>query len=115
MTATFRVVVISPPGYRHAAAFHEMAESLYHAIRSLGYPASVEYNRFAAGAIHIVLGSNLVGPSAVGEIPEGGRRGVRNKGGNLLAPDLLVPEAHDVVHIVRPAGGGCPRNDRMLR
>lgn len=71
MTATFRVVVISPPGYRHAAAFHEMAESLYHAIRSLGYPASVEYNRFAAGAIHIVLGSNLVGPSAVGEIPEG--------------------------------------------
>jgi hypothetical protein len=71
MTAAFRVVIVSPPGYRHSAAFHEVAESLHHAIRSLGYPSSVGYNRFAAGATHIVLGSNLVGPDAVSLIPPG--------------------------------------------
>jgi len=65
----FRIVIISPPGYRHAAAFHEVAETLYHAIRSLGYPVAVDYNRFMAGAVHIVLGSNLVTPAAAQSIP----------------------------------------------
>jgi len=71
MSAAFRVVVVSPPGYRHSAAFHEVAESLHHAIRALGHEATVGYNRFAPGATHIVLGSNLVGPEAVGTIPPG--------------------------------------------
>ena len=68
MTA-FRIVVISPPGYRHAAAFHEVAETLYHAIRSLDQPVAVDYNRFMPGAVHIVLGAHLVSPEAAAAIP----------------------------------------------
>lgn len=67
--AHFQVVVISPPGYRHSGAFVEVAETLVHAISACGRPASAAVNRIAPDAIPIVLGSNLVGESAVEQIP----------------------------------------------
>ncbi len=67
----FRVVVISPPGYRHSAAFAEVAETLHYAIRANGYACGIDYNRFTAGAVHIVLGSNLVSEAAAPAIPAG--------------------------------------------
>jgi hypothetical protein len=63
------VVVISPPGYAHSGAFAEVAETLVHAIAACGRHASAAVNAFAPDAIPIVLGSNLVGESAVADIP----------------------------------------------
>lgn len=71
MPPAFRVVILSPPGYRHAAAFHEIAETLTHAIRASGHPVTLGYNRFSADAIHLVLGSNLASPALARAIPAG--------------------------------------------
>ena len=65
----FRVVIINPPQYRHSQAFFEIAESLVYAIRANGYAAEADYNRFAPGAIHIVLGSNLIKAEQIEHIP----------------------------------------------
>ncbi len=67
--AHFQVVVISPPGYRHSGVFVEVAETLVHAIAACGRQASAAWNTIAPGAIPIILGSNLVGESAVADIP----------------------------------------------
>lgn len=67
--ARFQVVVISPPGYGHSAAFLEVAETLVHAIAACGRQASAGWNTIAPDAIPIILGSNLIGESAVADIP----------------------------------------------
>jgi hypothetical protein len=55
----FAVTVVSPPGYLHAAAFHEVAETIYHGLRCLGhYP--VLTSTIVPARRHIVLGSNLL-------------------------------------------------------
>lgn len=56
----FAVAVVSPPGYPHSEAFHEVAETLHSGLRSLGHD-SILTNRVAvADRRTIVLGSNLL-------------------------------------------------------
>jgi len=65
----YRVVVISPPGYQHAGAFAEMAETLVFAFRALGHSAQAAVNIFSPDAMNIVLGGHLLAEDAVGDLP----------------------------------------------
>ena len=65
----FRIVVISPPGYRHSGAFAEIAETLVFALRSLGHQAQAAINVFAPDAVNIVLGGHLLAEESVAAIP----------------------------------------------
>ena len=56
----FAVTVVSPPGYAHSAAFHEVAETLHHALCSLGHDSVMTCEAKLDGRRHIVLGSNLL-------------------------------------------------------
>ncbi|MEI8196513.1 MAG: hypothetical protein WCI73_11440, partial [Phycisphaerae bacterium] len=56
----FAVTIVSPPGYLHAAAFTEVAESLHYALRSLGHDSVITTAGQLAGRRQIVLGSNLL-------------------------------------------------------
>lgn len=73
MTAkpVFRIVIISPANYRHSAAFVEVAESLHYGIRACGYSVSTGYNDFVPGAVHIILGSNLMPRQGIKDLPPG--------------------------------------------
>src|SRR5689334_20106002 len=53
----FAVTVISPPGYAHSAAFHEVAESVHHALLALGHDSIITQRTDSPGRQHIVLGS----------------------------------------------------------
>lgn len=65
----FLISVLHPPGYRHAAAFQEIAETLCFGLRRLGCVAAIQENRFAADATNIVLGANLIGEKMIDMIP----------------------------------------------
>jgi hypothetical protein len=54
------VTVVSPPGYAHCAAFHEVAESIHYALISLGHDSVMTREGRLEGRRHIVLGSNLL-------------------------------------------------------
>lgn len=56
----FAVTVVRPPGYIHAAAFDEVAETIHHGLRSLGHDSVLTSEGLLAGRRHIVLGSNLL-------------------------------------------------------
>lgn len=56
----FAVTVVSPPGYIHSAAFHEVAESIHYGLLSLGYDSVLTTEGRLPGRQHIVLGSNLL-------------------------------------------------------
>lgn len=56
----FAITVISPPGYIHSAAFHEVAESLHYALLQLGHDSILTTEGILPGRRHIVLGSNLL-------------------------------------------------------
>lgn len=56
----FAVTVVSPPGYAHSAAFHEVAETLHHALCALGHDSVMTREGKLDGRRHIVLGSNLL-------------------------------------------------------
>lgn len=54
------VTVVTPPGYVHSQAFHEVAEGLYHALRSLGHPVTLTDQLHLRDHCHIILGANLL-------------------------------------------------------
>jgi hypothetical protein len=54
------VTVISPPGYAHAAAFQEVAETLVAGLSALGHDAVPSTDPALPGRRHLVLGANLV-------------------------------------------------------
>ncbi|AQH03936.1 hypothetical protein A9R05_33710 (plasmid) [Burkholderia sp. KK1] len=56
----FAVTVVSPPGYVHSAAFHEVAETLHYALLALGHDSVMTREGWLDGRRHIVLGSNLL-------------------------------------------------------
>ena len=56
----FAVTVVAPPGYPHAAAFLEVAETLHAALTALGHDSVLTTEGQLAGRQHIVLGSNLL-------------------------------------------------------
>jgi hypothetical protein len=58
----FAVTVLSPPGYAHSAAFHEVAETLFHGLRRLGHDVALGADPLLPGRRHVVLGPNLAPP-----------------------------------------------------
>lgn len=67
----FRIVIISPPGNAHSGVFTDIAEALYHAVRDLGYPAELVWNRVAADRVNIMFGAILLSPAQVERLPAG--------------------------------------------
>src|ERR1043165_4218636 len=55
----FSVLIISPPGYPHSACFQEVAETIRHGLRELGYVSEIS-DKVNQGTRHIVLGANLL-------------------------------------------------------
>ncbi len=66
----FAVTVISPPGYIHAAAFREVAETLVQGLGALGHDAVLTDDPALPGRRHIVLGANLV-PASGAQLQQG--------------------------------------------
>jgi hypothetical protein len=56
----FCVNVISPPDYRHSAAFAEVAETIFFGLIDLGHDAIIRVNGADADRVHIVLGPQLL-------------------------------------------------------
>lgn len=54
------VTVVAPPGYPHAAAFVEVAETLHAALTALGHDSMLTTEGRLPGRRHIVLGANLL-------------------------------------------------------
>jgi hypothetical protein len=54
------VTVVAPPGYPHAAAFVELAETLHAALTALGHDSVLTTEGKLPGRRHIVLGTNLL-------------------------------------------------------
>ena len=66
----FLICVLRPPGYRHASAFQEVAETLCFGLQRMGCVAAIQENRFAKDATNIVLGGNLIGEREIDMIPD---------------------------------------------
>lgn len=67
----FNVVIVSPAGYAHSAAFFELAETLVHGLRSLDCEAGISLNSYSPVAANIFLGAHLISRSMAGTIPRG--------------------------------------------
>jgi hypothetical protein len=66
----FRVCVIVPPGYVHAACFSETALLLRHSLLSMGFECDLALNELARNRVNIILGVNLLSPETqFGDIP----------------------------------------------
>jgi hypothetical protein len=65
----YLICVVRPPGYRHASAFQEIAETLCFGLQRLGCIAAIQENRFAADATNIILGANLIAEKLIDMIP----------------------------------------------
>ncbi len=66
-----RIVIVRPPGYAHADAFVEVAETLEAGLRALGIPVARVENEVAPGAFNILLGWHLLAEEAAAALPEG--------------------------------------------
>lgn len=64
------VCVIRPPGYVHADAFAEVAETVLWGFRHLGYTAEMAENRVAQDRLTIVFGAHLLPESNIDALPE---------------------------------------------
>lgn len=56
----FAVTIVTPPGYVHSAAFHEVGETIHHSLLALGHDSVLTSSGALPGHQHIVLGSNLL-------------------------------------------------------
>ena len=65
----FRIVIISPPGFEHAAAFTEVAETLAYGFKALGHQASIATNAFQPEAVNVVLGSHMLPAEVIAQLP----------------------------------------------
>ncbi len=59
------VVAVAPRGYAHAAALAEVAETLLHGLRGLGYDATLTYDTAAPKGRTIIVGAHLLAGGAV--------------------------------------------------
>ena len=65
MTHDYCIWIVTPPGYAHAAAFHEIALGLQGGLRELGLQAPIVQDKRHIRGKAIVLGANLLS-----EIPD---------------------------------------------
>jgi hypothetical protein len=56
----YAITVVTPEGYVHSLAFHEMAETLHYALLALGHDSMITAEGDLPGRQHIVLGANLL-------------------------------------------------------
>lgn len=70
MPHPFHVVLISPPGYIHAEAFSEIAQTLVCGLRNIGYSATGGENHLTPGGRSILLGTHLLTPEQLEMVPE---------------------------------------------
>ncbi len=68
MPKAFNIVLIQPPGYVHAMAFHETALLLQYSLQSLGFPVDYQINEMRNDATNIVLGYQILNDAS--QIPE---------------------------------------------
>jgi hypothetical protein len=64
----YSVVVVTPPGYVHASALQEIAETLYYGLIKLGFEAQITESLNEPGRRSIVLGAHLLGKFALGAL-----------------------------------------------
>jgi SAM-dependent methyltransferase len=67
----YNVVLVAPPGYAHAEALREAAETLQHGLRRLGKPAETRVNGIDPGATNLVLGAHLLDEAQAASLPDG--------------------------------------------
>ena len=60
MTHNYCIWIVTPPGYAHAAAFHEIALGLQGGLRELGLQAPIVQDKRHIRGKAIVLGANLL-------------------------------------------------------
>ncbi len=63
--SAYHICLVQPPGYVHAAAFAEVADTFEYALRRLGHAVTRSAAAGGAGARTIVLGSNLLAHAAL--------------------------------------------------
>jgi 2-polyprenyl-3-methyl-5-hydroxy-6-metoxy-1,4-benzoquinol methylase len=63
--SAYHICLVQPPGYAHAAAFAEVADTIEYALRRLGHGVTRSAAAGGAGARTIVLGSNLLAHAAL--------------------------------------------------
>jgi hypothetical protein len=56
----YAITIVTPEGYPHSLAFHEMAETLHYALLALGHESSITAEGHLPDRQHIVLGANLL-------------------------------------------------------
>jgi hypothetical protein len=67
----FRVVIVSPEGYPHSAAFSELAETVVYGLQALGFDAQLVVNNLASReAPTVIFGANLLGEQDADQLPE---------------------------------------------
>ncbi|HXW79047.1 MAG TPA: hypothetical protein VEJ84_06085 [Acidimicrobiales bacterium] len=67
----FQVVLVRPPGYVHAAALNEVAESVYYGLRSLGVNATLAVNHLVVPGPPILLfGAHLLKEQEAAQVPD---------------------------------------------
>ncbi|NNJ95508.1 MAG: hypothetical protein HKP57_12230 [Halobacteria archaeon] len=70
MSDSYCIWIVTPPGYAHAAAFHEVAIGLQGGFRELGMQVPIVQDRARIRSRAIVLGANLL-PDMPGVKPPG--------------------------------------------
>ena len=53
---------VAPQGYAHYRAFDEISETLETALRDLGQPVAVHWNRLPESGLNVVIGAHLLDP-----------------------------------------------------
>ncbi|HUW66246.1 MAG TPA: hypothetical protein VMW83_16410 [Spirochaetia bacterium] len=71
MPDSFQIILISPPGYIHAEAFSEIAETLVCGLRGIGYQVTREKNHVIPGVKSILLGTHLLTADQMVLVPTG--------------------------------------------
>ena len=66
-----RLVVVSPPGYAHAAGLDEVVESLVCAFRALGCRVDVATNQPIGDGVNILFLAHLLDAQAAPTVPAG--------------------------------------------
>lgn len=66
---TYQIVIIRPLGHQHSDGFIEIAKTLMHGLKNLGYNVILTENDFSKTNINIILGAHLLTQDMIRKIP----------------------------------------------